>query len=126
MPPVLTTDASPRCNGSRETAASSGVWLVGMDDDLLDLLTVTMGHAGITSIRLHPAEAESRLETSQPRMAIVDLGAPIGPHVHLLGALRRRAVPLVIVTSREGEVDGLAKPFSPTHLLGWVEQILTG
>ncbi|MBV9357556.1 MAG: hypothetical protein JO023_18750, partial [Chloroflexi bacterium] len=83
-------------------------------------------HARIAATRFHLAEAEARLATDQPRLAIVDVGSPVGPHVRLVRVLRRREVPLVVVTSRDGEVEGLAKPFSPTGFLGVIEQILTG
>lgn len=123
---MLNTDASPRRAARRETPATTDVWLIGMDDDLLDLLAATVSHArNIAPIRLHLAEAEARLETDRPSLAIVDLGEPVDRHVRLVRVLRRRAVPLVILTSRDGEVDGFAKPFSPTRLLARIEQLLT-
>jgi DNA-binding NtrC family response regulator len=121
---VLDIDASPRLAAGRSDAAAGDVWLVGSDDDLLDLLAVTVARAHVAPTRLSPAEALARLAADEPRLAIVDLASPVGPFVRVIDALKLRSLPVLVVTARDHAVDAIAKPFSPSRLVDCLERAL--
>ena len=97
---------------------------MGADDELLDLLADTVARAHIAPTRLRPAQAEARLRIGQPRLAIVDLGAPVRPHLRVIDALNLQRVPMLVVTARDGAQNALAKPFSPRVLMARLERAL--
>lgn len=79
------------------------------------------------------AEARARVAEVVPALVLLDLGLPDGDGLTLARELRAQDVPLMIVTSREGDRlvglelgadDYLVKPFDPRELAARVTNVL--
>lgn len=79
------------------------------------------------------AEARTKVAEAAPALVLLDLGLPDGDGLVLARELRAREVPLVIVTSREGDRllalelgadDYLVKPYDPRELAARVANVL--
>ncbi|MDR3672667.1 MAG: response regulator transcription factor [Holophaga sp.] len=79
------------------------------------------------------AEAWSQLKATPPQLVLLDLNLPDGDGLELADELRRREVPVVILTCRaedrvraleRGADDFLDKPFNPRELVARMHNLL--
>jgi len=119
--------------------AAKGTILVCEDEDhIADLIGLYLGEEGYRVVRTRSGE-EALLEADRaaPSLAVLDIGLPGIDGFEVCRELRSRgrALPLLFLTARDGELDKvlglelgaddyLTKPFSPRELVARVKAIL--
>ena len=113
------------------------ILVVDDDPQIRDVLGVALERAGFETVMARDgAEGLSLAKSSEPALAVLDIGLPEMDGLELCKAIRRESdLPILFLTARDDEVDRIlglelggddyvTKPFSPRELVARVRAIL--